>query len=238
MSRSVVMPVLVGAFLAACAETGQDRVVVPLVVVASGRSELLVDGWTITFTRADIALGPVYLCATRAASPDLCPVAVGEFAGAVQVDALDAASQQVGLVSSVTGTVGSAMFDLGIAWVPTWTSPRAVSGSGGHSAVFEGSATDGARSFTFAATLDVLPQSQGVLALQGQPVTGALAPGSRVEISLSPEAWWAAVDLAELHDLASGGALVIAPGSRAHNALVVAMVATAPPILTIKTGEP
>ena len=39
-------------------------------------------------TRADVAIGPVYFCATAAASPDLCDVAVAELTDVVVADAL------------------------------------------------------------------------------------------------------------------------------------------------------
>lgn len=225
----------VAAVLAACGETGQVPVSAPLLVTSEGARAVVVDGWEVSLTRAELSVGPLYLCATSAASADLCPVAVGEFASAAAVDVLDAGERAIGDVTGVSGAVGSAMMDLGVAWIPTWTTPRPVSTGAGHSLRLEGAATQAGRTVRFRADVDVVPQFQGVLAIQGIRVAGRLAPGSRVTLTARPAAWLSGVDFAELADLAAGqeAPLELAPGSRAYNAIIVAVTATYAPTLVI-----
>lgn len=227
--------VTVSVILLACGETGQEPVSAAFVVHSEGARALEVDGWAITLSRAELSVGPLYLCATAAASPDLCPVAVGEFASAVTTEVLDPGERSVGTITGVSGAVGSAMLDLAIAWIPTWTTPRPVSTSGGHSFRVEGLALRDDRSVRFVADIDVIPQFQGALAIQGLRVSGRLTPGARVTLSVRPGAWLAGLDFADLAQQAAGSdePIELMPGSRAYNAIVIAMSATHAPTLQI-----
>lgn len=101
--------------LACCAETGSERVEVPL--FASGRQldeEITtVGGHPLALERAELAFGPLYLCAGFQAG-QLCETARLEWLDAQVLDLLDAEARQLGVLEGVTGQVASWMFDLGL----------------------------------------------------------------------------------------------------------------------------
>ena len=83
---------LVCAHLTACAETSQERVQIPLEVTgtAPAGTVLSLGDVPVTLTRADLAFGPLYLCAGTQAG-ELCETARLEWLDSVVVDALDEA---------------------------------------------------------------------------------------------------------------------------------------------------
>lgn len=230
MHRSI--PLLVAAALG-CGATGQPEVSYPIFARGSAPAPVQAGSWTVTLEVARVALGPIYFCATAAASSELCATALGEYPQAAVIDALDATAVRLGDVTGVVGRVRSVTYDFGVSWLPTQSQPTpSRAAPGGHSAHFEGRAVRGSTVLRFVADVDALPRLQGTLVVEGQRVDADITgPGARLDVRLDAGAWWTAVDFDAL--LARGeDPVVIAPGSRAHNALVVAMTATAPPVFT------
>ena len=68
---------------------------------------------SVTIDRADLAFGPLYLCAGATAG-DLCDTARFEWLDSAVVDTTLSDPVKVGELSGVTGTVRSWMYDLGL----------------------------------------------------------------------------------------------------------------------------
>lgn len=231
--------------LAACGLTGEPAFQAP--VRASGRPAAQQPGpWTVTLTRADIAIGPLYLCATAAASADLCPAAAAEFADVAAFDALGIDPQPLGDLDILPGQVRSAMLDYGITWLKTQPRPGAQQGAvAGHAARFAGLAVNGPLTVEFTADLDTAPVLRGSRTLEGLRIGPFdLEPGGRLDLTVDPLAWWSGVDLDALaalgpgpHDLtALAEADPASPAADALAAVRFAMIAV-PPILTWTPGE-
>lgn len=215
--------------LSACGATGQATVDYALYGAGTG-PVAQAGAYTITLDRAEVAIGPIYFCATEAASTDLCSAAVNELADIVVVDALDPSPQAIGRITGSTGTIRSATYDHGYTWFPTQTAPRAApQAPGGHSARLAGTISDGTRSFRVTADLDLIPTYQGTRAVQGRRVGPAEITdgGQRLDLALDAAGWWAEVDLEALS--AEGlDTVEVLPTSRAYNALLLAMSAQRP----------
>lgn len=106
---------MIVAITSGCAETGQDQARIPLFVAGSDLSEPIValGGVRVAIDRADLAFGPLYLCAGATAG-DLCDTARLEWLDTVVLDATDPTPVQAGELEGVTGPVRSWMYDLGI----------------------------------------------------------------------------------------------------------------------------
>ena len=144
---------------AACAETGQDRTSVPLFVAGTNVSEPVVAGFDVpvTIDRADLAFGPLYLCAGATAG-DLCETARLEWLETVVVDTTASAPAPAGELSGLTGTVRSWMYDLGISSQLTRAEPfilDAASELGGTSLVIEGRAVVDGIELPFTASVPI-----------------------------------------------------------------------------------
>ncbi len=142
-----------------CAETGQDRATVPLLVAGteiSGPIEALLEV-PVTIERADLAFGPLYLCAGANAG-DLCDTARFEWLDSVVVDTTEPEPVLIGQLTGVTGTVRSWMYDLGISSQLTRLEPfvlDAASELGGTSFVLEGVADVDGIEIPFVASVPV-----------------------------------------------------------------------------------
>jgi hypothetical protein len=100
--------------LCGCAETGQERIEVPLRLAGTALDGPVTSaGGTITVERAELAFGPLYLCAGTTAG-ELCETARLEWLDTVVVDLLDDSPIDVGELTGVSGSVRSWMYDLGI----------------------------------------------------------------------------------------------------------------------------
>lgn len=216
---------LAALLAAACGTTGAEPFIYPATVVGAGASFPIGD-WQVTLTRAELALGPIYLCATAAASPDLCAVAQGEFTDVAVIDLLAATPQPLGDIDSLAGDVRSAMLDYGISWFTTQTS--ATPGSElGHSAHLTGTATQGDLVLDFDALIDVVPPLRGSPALVGvRARVDAPDERSRLQLRINPGAWLLGVDFDAL--AAQGPSIEIRPGDAAHAAIAFALT-TQPP---------
>jgi hypothetical protein len=222
--------------LAGCGSTGQQAVTVPLFAAGVAPAPVTAGEWSVNLEVARVGLGPIYFCATEGASMDLCPAAVSEFAAVAVVDGLDATPRRLGDVTGVSGAIRSATYDFAVSWRARQSEPTpAAVAPDGHSAHFEGSASRGATTLRFACDVDVLPQHAGTRAVQGARAAVDLRDGrARLDVTIDPRAWFAAVDFDEL--LALGGdPVVVPPSSRAANALVIHMTTTGQPVFTWST---
>lgn len=234
---SLLCIVAVCLFFVGCGDTGQAPIRVPIeaVGVEGAASFLSADGWQVQLTQARVGLGPIYFCATQAASADLCPAAVAEFAGSGVVDALSGAVQPLGVLEGFEGEVRSATYDFAYPWLLTQNQPTPLpSAPEGHSAYFEGEATKDGRRVRFVAGVDAKPQLQGLRVVQGaRTQTKLSASGSiTLQIHVDVSAWWRSVDfdaLAEDAELAGGDVFVLEPDSRAINAVITGMTAISQP---------
>jgi len=212
MSRLALLSgVIVTVGLVACGDTGQSEVSYPAFALGVDAAPFDVGDWRVTLTEADIAIGPIYFCATAAASADLCPSATAELRVVAVVDGLDPSPQPIGTVEGVTGVINSATYDFGIHWFTRDRSPIiAPEAPGGHSARFAGSATRGETTVPFTIDLDLVPQFQGTRAVQGARAKADIQDdGWRLELRFDPVAWFRTVDFDRL-ETAADNALVIA----------------------------
>jgi len=155
--------------LSSCAgDTGRDFVELPLRVRGEG-VEFAAGERNVRLTRADVAVGPLYLCAAESADPELCDVALAERLDVVIIDGLDDSARSVGELAATTGRVRSSFFDYGISWLLTEQGPRAMPGApGGHSAVFEGQASRDGEQVRFRLAIDLEPIAPGDAAVSAR----------------------------------------------------------------------
>ena len=113
MMRNLTL--LLMAFVVGCPEVGQVETQFPLYVAGTDVSEPIVSAGdvSVTINRADLAFGPLYLCAGATAG-ELCETARYEWLDAIVVDTTLSEPTKVGELLGATGTVYSWMYDLGI----------------------------------------------------------------------------------------------------------------------------
>lgn len=201
--------VLVVGMLVGCAATEQDQVVLPLYVAGTDSSAgfTLRDGTTVLLERAELAFGPLYLCAGHQAGT-LCDSARLEWLGSVVVDAKDPAERRAGELSGVTGRVNSWMYDLGLSSVLTREDPLvtpAAAELGGVSLRLEGTAEIRGLELPFGAEIAVQQESQTELGVPvvrkstsdafGHDVTGE---ETGLVVRFDPRVWLAGVNFQAL----------------------------------------
>jgi len=128
----------------ACVDVGAAQIEVPLQVAGTAVDEPVVGkaGAQIELDRAELAFGPIYLCAGAQAG-ELCDTAQLEWLDAVVIDALDPAPVEAGRLRGREGTVRSWMFDLGVVSLLTQKNPLVLAAAeqlGGASLRIEGRA--------------------------------------------------------------------------------------------------
>ena len=159
MKSGYALPCTFALMLVGCGDTEQDRVSIPLLVAGEQVTEpvLTANGWSVALQRADLAFGPLYLCAAYQAGA-LCDTARAEWIGSVVVNALDGESREAGALSGVTGSVRSWMYDLGITSLLTQQTPQVLAAAdalGGNSVRLAGTATKDAAIVEFTLELPV-----------------------------------------------------------------------------------
>ena len=107
-----------------CSEMSQERIEIPLSVEGVDLSSPIRarDDVDVTLERAQLAFGPLYLCAGSTAG-DLCETARLEWLGSAVIDLGSPEPREVGLLKGVTGEVRSWMYDLGISSQLTRSDP-------------------------------------------------------------------------------------------------------------------
>lgn len=198
------------------AETGQDRVNLPLYVAGSEIDTIdAVDGVSLQLEQAQLAFGPLYLCAGSQAG-DFCETARLEWLDSVVIDVLDPEPQPAGQLQGVTGSVRSWMFDLGISSQLTQPQPVLLSAArelGDVSLVLSGRAQVGNAALPFSVRLAI---QQGGTGESGLPVI-AKSAGESFEhdvtvdeagllVRFDPSSWLADVDFSAFVQTASCGA--------------------------------
>ncbi len=216
-----------------CSGTGQPEIAYQAFAAPIVPASITAGDWTVTLDEASVAFGPAYFCAAASGSADLCETAIGELTEIRALNLLDATPQPLGEARGLIGTIRSASYDYGVHWFFTEESPVAAEAApGGHSARFAGQATKGATALRFVADVDVIPQFQGLRAVPSAEASAVIEDRDvRLDVGFDPGAWLSNVDF----DLAApepGSAYVIAPGSRNHGALVIAMTAQETPSFT------
>jgi hypothetical protein len=201
--------------LAGCDDTSRSFVSVPMLAEREGDASFVVDDFEVSLTRADVAVGPFYFCATAAADAELCDVAIAELRDVAVIDLLDDGSQRVGTVAATTGMVRSATLDYGRPWLLPGSAPepgpRALDG---HSAIFEGEACRDDACFTFEAALDVTPRKAGDATLPGLRTTFAFIEAEqRLVLRIDASAWLERIDFEVLEAVANEERVVIEVGS-------------------------
>lgn len=219
--------------LSACADTGRSFVSVPFSARGTGVTSGTIDGFTVTLTRADVSVGPIYFCATALASAELCDDALLERTDTRVVNGLDANEQDFGTLEGVSGTVRSTAYDFGISYFLTQGEAAPTEGAvEGHSAILEGTATNGVDSFAFRIEVDVIPQTAGDTAIHGAR-TDAIVDGigDSATMVVDPMAWLSAVDFDALLALPHGVDMPVRVqrGITGHDAVVLGMTSFAPP---------
>ncbi|HSI05030.1 MAG: hypothetical protein ACAI38_03060 [Myxococcota bacterium] len=219
---------MLALLLAACGETGQERLSVA-VAARGGPATFTAGLWDVTLSEALVAVGPIYWCATAAASADLCPAATFELTQSATVDGLAPDAQLIGTADGVTGEVRSAVYDYGISWLATQNQPTPTSGSvDGSSARFAGVATTTGRSLAFTAVIDITPQLQGTYAVQGARAAATIAPSTTsLTLTARPDLWFAAVDF-DAAAPADATSVEITSDSVAGNTVRIGMTANVP----------
>ncbi len=216
-----------------CGESSQTELEVPLRVAGSPAQPIETSGgWTVTLDRADVAFGPLYLCAGAQAG-ELCETALLDWTGSVVVDALGAAPQAAGSLRGTTGTQRSFMYDLGIVSLLTQTDPVPLAAArrlGGNSVAIAGRAERGAERIEFSAGLKIAQAAdteQGIPVVRGRARTPeALAPGDQLTVRFDPYTWVGDIDFDALSDAGDGR---IADDSQAARAIRNAVTSGFPP---------
>lgn len=131
-------------FYLGCEQSIQEPINLPVFVKGTNVAQTIPTNNTteITLDRADLAFGPLYLCAGVNAG-DLCDVARLEWLDSVIVNTLDSQAKQIGDLQGLTGLVLSWMYDLGISSQLTRSEPFILAAAqelDGHSLVIEGRA--------------------------------------------------------------------------------------------------
>jgi hypothetical protein len=218
--------------LASCVEASQTRLQVSLVATGSAGTSVQVADTAFALSRAEVAFGPAYFCATQSADPELCAVALLELRGTVRIDALSGESQELGTLEGTSGEIRSALYDYGISWPLTRTSlAPAAAAPEGHSAVLEGIAERAGERLHFRAALDVLPRARGDAAMNAQRTRHTLSPdGDVLRVRVDPLRWLIRVrpDALFALDADGDGEVVLAPGDQPYEAMLQALQSAAP----------
>lgn len=221
-----------------CIETGAQPVELPLFLAGTQADTAFDgrDGFSVRLSSAQIAFGPLTLCAGATAA-SLCETAHAEWQGSAVVDALDPTPKRAGKLLGIGGPVRSWMYDLGFVSLLTQEEPIRTKAALqlGHSVYLEGTATDGSTNVHFVAELDV---SQEVETERGVPVVSKTIserfeqdlaePDLDLLVRFDPRSWFAQVDFAaatsEL-DCSERCELEFEDGDQGYRALHLAIVA-------------
>jgi len=222
--------------LGSCGDTGRAHLTLDAFAQGRAPRDVEIEGATIRLTQAEVAFGPLYLCATESAEVDLCETALAELLSTQTCDALSPKAQPLGELEATSGSVRSGFFDYGITWSLTREGAYANKGSAnGHSAQLRGEiALDTGATLTFRADIDITPLSAGDAAVNGLSTRIRLGKSSKsMTVRFDPSAWLARIKLERVLELApdGDGEIRFEPGSQPYEAIVQAMTANAPPEL-------
>lgn len=223
---SALALVLVGA----CATTGREPARAALDARGTAPVDVVSGSYTLRLTRADLAIGPLYLCATRVASTERCASAILETTDAYVFDALEMRPVDLGFLDGVTGVVRSAQYDHGIPFLLGAPAPEPLAPAE-HTLVLEGTATDGVDSFTFTLDLDAYATVSGQTAVVGRFVSGVVpSSGGRLTVVYDPHAVVRAIPWSDVAALPRPalGPVRIEPGTLAHDVALIDLLVNHP----------
>lgn len=207
--------------LVGCLDTAQRDARVELLVIGTDVSEPFAgrDGASVLLSRAQLAFGPLTLCAGREAGA-LCDDALLEWRGSVVVDADVPTPKRAGTLVGTTGTTRSWMYDLGIVSLLTNARPVRLDAAqelSGHSLWIEGTVEFEGRTAPFRVRLALAQNeesSRGVPIVRKSPSEEfehrIAANGDQLRVRFDPRVWLREVDFA---DLLTDGSCTDAPGA-------------------------
>jgi hypothetical protein len=197
--------------LAACADAGGSRISVPLTAVGTPQESVRVTDWEVHLTSAQLAFGPLYLCAGELAG-SLCDSAQAEWLGSAVIDVLSSRRQTLGELQGQTGTAQSFMYDLGLSSSLTQEKPvvsEAARELDGNSVVLLGEAVNGEAAFEFSLALELAQSEEteiGVPIVRSSLTDGfehSLAAGDALRLHFDAAEWLASVDFQAIYDAAA-----------------------------------
>jgi hypothetical protein len=225
--------------LSGCADTGQDRIEIALELQGTELSAPFdaSGGWQVELDSAELAFGPLYLCAGTSAG-ELCDTARAEYLDSALLDALDPEPLAAATLDGITGSVRSYMYDMGLTSLLTQEEPLSTSGSqelDDHSLRVQGTARNGTTTLPFFAELAIQQESdteRGVPVIRSQARSGfehTLGEGAeRLRVRYDPRSFFVSIDfdamLAEADCADSAGEVSceqvqVAEGSQAWRAI-------------------
>lgn len=216
---------------AACGDTGREHVKVPLTAVGVEPHSVVIGNATVALTRAEVAFGPAYFCASEAGRAELCEVSLAELREAAVVNALDPAPQALGTLNAITGEVRSALYDEGISWLLTQASPMPrPTAPDGHSAVLTGDIIRAGRTLHFSVAIDLTPKAAGDATVNAQRTHAQITGATRLELSVDPHLWIDRLDVDALFalDTDADGMVVIPADVPSYDSIVLGMLSRAP----------
>ena len=209
MKRALTTALLALA-LGGCIDTSVEATSIQLRVAGTATATPVPgrDGAQITLERADVAFGPLYLCAGFTAG-ELCDEALAEWRDAVVVDALSPEPVDAGEMVALTGTARSYMYDHGIVSRLTSADPLVTSAAealGGSSAVVRGRAEIGGQVIPFELAVPIAQSGeveQGVPVVRSAESSGfeqEILPDDRLSLTVRFDAseWLASADFGAL----------------------------------------
>lgn len=216
------------ALLFGCADTGRDEVRVPLYLSGTDVSQpfLATGDVEVTLTRADLAFGPLYLCAGFQAGA-LCETARLEWLDAAVVNALDAEPRLAGELTGASGLVHSYMYDLGLTSLLTRESPLVMPAAdelGGVSLRIEGTADVTGSPLAFTASVPIRQELETELGVpvvrksESERFERDVRPGEPgLLVRFDPKPWVRSVDFREVANM--GERVELVPDTQAFRAI-------------------
>lgn len=125
-----------------CIDMVQEPVEFPLLLAGTPQTQITLPGGQIELSSAQVAFGPLYLCAGASAG-DLCEVSRAQWLDTAVIDILDPTPRLAGQVVGNSGPVLSWMYDLGISSQLTASKPFVLPAAqrlGGRSLLLKGRA--------------------------------------------------------------------------------------------------
>jgi hypothetical protein len=215
-----------GVLMLACVDVGPAQIEVPLHVAGTAIEGPIAgqDGAQIELDRAELAFGPIYLCAGTQAG-ELCETARLEWLEAIAFDVLDPEAVEAGTLRGLEGTVRSWMFDLGLVSLLTQEDALILPAAeqlGDASLRLEGRASVDGVVIPFSIALAVQPEEGTELGVPVIRKSGSEAfehdvqagePGLLIRFDAAP--WVTEIDFAGLLEqgtCAAGGAELVCAG--------------------------
>ncbi len=238
--RTLAAILLLCTALLSCGDTASPRLTIEALARGTKARDVKIDGATLRLTRAEIAFGPLYLCATESAESELCDTALAELLASQVVDGLAPQSQALGNLEATTGSVRSGFFDYGISWGLSQQGPSLSEGAGDHSARLEGKVElDTGEKLRFVADIDINPLSAGDAAVNGLRTRHDLSANTaRMSVIFDPNAWLRRVKREALLELVGeDGEIQLVRGSQPYEAILQGMTVNATPELSWEDGR-